>query len=69
MNGVAIIPAKNKPTEYFRLYFTIINIYKKKKTLIGGESKNIEILKGIGEHLARDEKTKFYITKITESRV
>lgn len=64
----ASVPLKKRPSEYYRLYFTIINMYGKKKTWVGGESKNKDELESCGNNVATGS-TKFYITKIVETRV
>lgn len=64
----AVVPLKKRPNEYYRLYFTIINMYGEKKTWVGAENKNKDVLEHIGSHVAKG-KNKFYITKIMETRV
>ena len=52
---------------YYRLYFSLIDIYKQKKVWNGGEHKNKDILEEIGKSVGGH--TKYYITKIVEKPV
>lgn len=54
---------------YYRLIFTFVTDSKKRKKWIGAEHKSKKVLKQIGNNIAKDGKTKFYITKIVETRV
>ena len=65
------IPTKTKPNEYFRLYYTLIDINGKKKKWIGGEHKRLDWLVELGNAVMPEgeKNRKFYITKIVETRV